>query len=63
MQDVDVVWLKAEEVFGDKAKAAVWLATPNQLFGGQTAIDYVKNEEYLEQVIEVLTRIEHGYAC
>ncbi len=50
-------------MFGDKAKAAVWLSTPNHLFGGMTAIDYVKNKEYLELVIEVLARIEHGYAC
>lgn len=63
MQDVDVVWQKAEQVFGDKAKAALWLSTPRHLFDGMTAIDFARNQGCLEQVIEVLTRIEHGYAC
>ncbi|WP_081028677.1 MULTISPECIES: MbcA/ParS/Xre antitoxin family protein [Pseudomonas syringae group] len=38
MQDVDVVWQKAEQVFGDKAKAVVWLSTPKHQFGGAAAI-------------------------
>ncbi|AJP52220.1 MULTISPECIES: MbcA/ParS/Xre antitoxin family protein [Pseudomonas] len=63
MQDVGVVWQKAEQVFGDKAKAAVWLSTPRHMFGGLTAIDFVKNEGCSELVIEVLTQIEHGHAC
>ena len=54
MQDVGVVWQKAEQVFGDKAKAAVWLSTPRHMFGGLTAIDFVKNEGCSELVIEVL---------
>ncbi|ENB9666105.1 MULTISPECIES: MbcA/ParS/Xre antitoxin family protein [Pseudomonas] len=61
MQDIDVVWLKAEEVFGDKAKAAVWLATPKQLFGGLTAIDFVNDHQSSLRVIEALSQIEHGY--
>ncbi|UDU79078.1 MbcA/ParS/Xre antitoxin family protein [Pseudomonas sp. HN2-3] len=61
MQDFDLVWQKAEQVFGDKAKAAVWLSTPKQLFGGLTAIDYVRDQETLPRVIEVLAQIEHGY--
>lgn len=61
MQDIDVVWLKAEEVFGDKAKAAVWLATPKQLFGGLTAIDFVNDHQSARRVIDVLSQIEHGY--
>lgn len=61
MQDIDVVWLKAVEVFGDKAKAAVWLATPKQLFGGLTAIDFVNDHQSSQRVIDVLSQIEHGY--
>jgi uncharacterized protein (DUF2384 family) len=63
MQDVEVVRQKAEQVLGDKAKAAVWLSTPRHLFDGMTAIDFVKKRGCLEQVIELLTRIEHGHVC
>lgn len=62
MQNFDQVWQKAEQVFGDKAKAAVWLSSPKHSFDGMTAIDYVKDQKSLKWVIEVLTQIEHGYA-
>ncbi|CRM32773.1 antitoxin Xre/MbcA/ParS toxin-binding domain-containing protein [Pseudomonas sp. NPDC090964] len=63
MQNLDLVWQQAERVFGDKAKAAAWLSTPRQLFGGVTAIEFVKDQESLQRVIEVLTQIEHGLVC
>lgn len=63
MQDLDAVWQKAEQVFGDRAKAAAWLSTLSQLFGGEAPIDFVQDQEGLERVIEVLTQIEHGFAC
>ncbi len=63
VQNLDAVWQKAEQVFGDRAKAAAWLSTPSQLFGGKAPIDFVKDQEGLERVIEVLTQIEHGVAC
>ncbi|MBX8488691.1 MbcA/ParS/Xre antitoxin family protein [Pseudomonas cichorii] len=34
MQNFDLVWQKAETVFGDKSRAAVWLSTPRHLFDG-----------------------------
>ncbi|WP_426108848.1 MbcA/ParS/Xre antitoxin family protein [Pseudomonas sp. TWR1-1-4] len=61
MQDFDLMWQKAEQVFGDKAKAAVWLSTPKHSFDGMSAIDYVRDQETLARVIEVLAQIEHGY--
>ncbi|KHK65879.1 MbcA/ParS/Xre antitoxin family protein [Pseudomonas frederiksbergensis] len=63
MQDVKLMWQKAEEVFGDKAKAAVWMSTPRHLFDGMTAIDFVEDHVTQQRVIEVLTQIEHGYGC
>lgn len=63
VQDYDHLWQKAEQVFGDKNKAAVWLSTPKPLFGGLTAIDYMRDQETLARVVEVLNQIEHGYAC
>jgi uncharacterized protein (DUF2384 family) len=63
MQNLDAVWQKAEQVFGDRAKAAAWLSTLSQLLGGAAPIDFVKEQEGLERVIEVLTQIEHGFAC
>ena len=63
VQNLDAVWQKAEQVFGDRAKAAAWLSTPSQLFGDEAPIDFVKDQEGLKRVIEVLTQIEHGFAC
>ncbi|MCV4342262.1 MbcA/ParS/Xre antitoxin family protein [Pseudomonas capsici] len=63
MQDLDPVWPKTEQVFGDRAKAAAWLSTPSQLFGGVAPIDFVKEQKGLQRVSEVLTQIEHGFAC
>lgn len=48
MQNLDAVWQKAEQVFGDRAKAAAWLSTLSQLFGGEAPIDFVKDQEDLE---------------
>lgn len=61
VRDLDVAWRKAEQVFGDKTKAAVWLSTPRCSFGGMTAIDFVKDQQSLERMIEALTQIEHGF--
>jgi uncharacterized protein (DUF2384 family) len=62
VQNFDQVWQKAEQVFGDKAKAAVWLSTPKHQFGDVAAIDFVTDQESLERVMEVLPQIENGYA-
>jgi len=62
MQDIEKVWQKAEEVFGDRTKAAVWLTSPRHLFAGLTAIEFVKDQETLERVLEMLIQIQHGYA-
>ncbi|NQD75321.1 MbcA/ParS/Xre antitoxin family protein [Pseudomonas sp. B21-023] len=61
MQNFDLVWQKAQLVFGDKAKAAVWLSTPKHQFGDVAAIDYVTDQECFERVMEVLAQIDHGY--
>ncbi|MEB0008554.1 MbcA/ParS/Xre antitoxin family protein [Pseudomonas sp. RTB3] len=60
MQDLDLLWQKAEQVFGDKAKEAVLLSTHRRQFDGMTAIDFVKDQQNLQRVIKVLTQIEHG---
>jgi uncharacterized protein (DUF2384 family) len=63
VQNFDIVWQKAETVFGDKARAAVWLSTPKNLFDGMIPLEFVKkDQESLDRVIEVLTLIDHGYA-
>ena len=63
MQNLDAVWQKAEQIFGDRAKAAAWLSTPSQLLDGKAPIDFVKDQDGLERVIGVLNQIEHGFAC
>lgn len=63
MQEIELVRQKAEEVFGDKAKAALWLSTPRHFFNGMTAIDFLKGGGNSQRVIDVLAQIEHGYAC
>ncbi|MCP6699360.1 MbcA/ParS/Xre antitoxin family protein [Pseudomonas donghuensis] len=63
MDWVERVWLQAEQVFGDKAKAAVWLSLSRTTFDGCSALELAREEAGYQRVVEELQRIEHGYAC
>ncbi|MEF9900427.1 MAG: MbcA/ParS/Xre antitoxin family protein [Pseudomonas sp.] len=63
MDRIERVWLQAEQVFGDKAKAAVWLRLPKAGFDGCSALELAREKAGYQRVVEELRRIEHGYAC
>lgn len=48
------------EVFGKESKFNSWLSIPNVALGGQIPEDLMKTEEGLEEVNNILVRIEHG---
>ena len=50
----------AVSVFGDEKKASHWLATPLPLFGGRSPAQVLEQEEGVDLVEQVLTRIEHN---
>ncbi|MBF8644662.1 MbcA/ParS/Xre antitoxin family protein [Pseudomonas pudica] len=52
---------QAEQVFGSKAKANIWLSQPRTVFSGATALECVRDEAGYRRVRGVLDRIEHGF--
>ena len=54
------VFLKAKEIFGSHEKAALWLEKPNPNINGNSPQNLLSSKLGSEQVMDVLTRIEHG---
>ena len=50
----------AEEILGDKVKAARWLRRPNRTLGGKTPLLALDTDVGARQVETVLHRVEHG---
>ncbi|WP_414155161.1 MbcA/ParS/Xre antitoxin family protein [Pseudomonas sp. BNK-43-a] len=59
----ELIRRQAEQVFGSKAKANIWLSQPRTIFSGATALECVCDEAGYRRVRGVLERIEHGYVC
>ncbi|MEX0781108.1 MAG: MbcA/ParS/Xre antitoxin family protein [Dehalococcoidia bacterium] len=57
---VKAVQQHALEVFGDAAVARTWLSRPNRALLNQRPNSLLMSPEGIEQVDDVLTRIEHG---
>lgn len=53
----------AENTFGDKVKASVWLRRPTMAFGDQAPLDLLDTDIGARQVEALLGRIEHGIAA
>jgi putative toxin-antitoxin system antitoxin component (TIGR02293 family) len=51
----------AEQVFGDKEKAAHWLNTTQKAFGGLTALEAAATTPGYVAAEEVMERINHGF--
>jgi putative toxin-antitoxin system antitoxin component (TIGR02293 family) len=51
---------RAIAVFGDETKASHWLCTPLPLLGDQTPAQVLERPQGIEQVEQILTRIEHN---
>ncbi|MGH8379526.1 antitoxin Xre/MbcA/ParS toxin-binding domain-containing protein [Pseudomonas sp.] len=63
MERIERVWLRAEQVFGGNAKAAIWLSLSRTAFDCCSALEFASEEAGYQRVMETLERIEHGYAC
>ncbi|MFV2069568.1 MAG: antitoxin Xre/MbcA/ParS toxin-binding domain-containing protein [Pirellulales bacterium] len=54
------VVVTAKEILGDKDKARKWLLTENTALNGERPIDLLDTGIGFEDVMDVLSRIEHG---
>ncbi|MEB0222994.1 MbcA/ParS/Xre antitoxin family protein [Pseudomonas sp. 10S4] len=63
MNYVGLIQHQAEQLFGNKAKAATWLTQPKTTFSGRTPLQLAFTEAGYELVKAELERIGHGYAC
>ena len=57
---VAVLLERATEVLEDKSNAVHWLKSPKKSLGGKTPLDFADTEVGIEEVKELLGRIEHG---
>jgi putative toxin-antitoxin system antitoxin component (TIGR02293 family) len=57
---VAVLLERATEVLENKATAVHWLKSPKKSLGGKTPLDFADTEVGIEEVKELLGRIEHG---
>jgi putative toxin-antitoxin system antitoxin component (TIGR02293 family) len=63
MNYVEMIQLQAKQVFGNKAKADMWLNQPKAAFGRSTPLELAHTEAGYELVKSELERISHGFAC
>jgi len=54
------VFAHAVDVFDDRQKATAWFARPNQALGGRTPLSVLDTDIGVQEVDEILGRIEHG---
>jgi putative toxin-antitoxin system antitoxin component (TIGR02293 family) len=52
--------VRAEDAFGDRAKAHQWMATTNRALGGERPLSLLDSDTGALEVERVLGRIEHG---
>ncbi len=53
----------AEETFGSREKAGLWLRRPTKALGGEQPLDLLDTEEGAREVEILLGRINHGIAA
>jgi len=59
----ELIRRQAEQVFGSKAKANIWLSQPRTDFMGVTALESACDEAGYRRAKCMIERIEHGYVC
>ncbi len=62
MDQVERVWLLAEQVLGDRVKAAIWLSLPRVDLDGCSAVEMLGEKVECERVIETLEHLAHEHA-
>ena len=63
MNYVELIQLQAKQVFGNKAKADIWLNQPKTAFGGSTPMQLAQTEAGYVRLQTELERINQGYVC
>lgn len=54
------VLMRSREVFGNTLSATKWLLTQNRALGNKVPLTLVFNKSTKEDVLNILSRIEHG---
>lgn len=62
MNFIELIRRQAEQIFGNKVKADIWLNQPKTEFGGSTALKHAHSEAGYLKVKDALERIRHGYS-
>ena len=60
IKDLDRVYERACEVFGDETEAARWLGTPVRALAYATPVSLLASNAGAREVLTVLDRLEHG---
>ena len=63
MNYVELIQRRAEQIFGNKAKADMWMTQPKTALGGSTPLEQAQTEAGYELVKAELQKLSHGYAC
>jgi len=63
MNNLQLLQLQAEQVFGNKEKAQVWLNQAKSAFGGTSPLQAANTEEGYELVKAELEKLSQGFAC
>ncbi len=54
------IFTHAVDVFDDRLKATAWFSRPNQALGGRTPLSVLDTDIGVQEVDDILGRIEHG---
>jgi putative toxin-antitoxin system antitoxin component (TIGR02293 family) len=57
---IEILYSKGEEVFGDRENFTKWLETNNLALGDILPLDLLKTSFGIQLLIDEFTRIEHG---
>lgn len=63
MNDVELIQIQAEHVFGNKEKADTWLSQPITGTGGFSRLQAAQSDTGYERVKAELERLSHGFVC
>ena len=58
----EAVWQRAVEIFGSEPKAASWMTSSGEIFGGRSPQELIDSADasQLRLVLEALIRIDYG---
>jgi len=63
MNFIELIQRQAEQIFGNKVKADIWLSQPKFSLGGRTPLELANTEAGYELVKAELEKLGHGFTC